>query len=100
MNQQDPFQPGGPNFTPPAQPGGKGKAIAALVLGIGALVIPVPFLDVVMGVVGLVLAISARKEGAGGMGIAGLVLSIIGTVAAFFYTASFLLVLCAVPFLL
>jgi len=79
------------NYTPPppvSQPG-KGKAIAALVLGIVALVLPVPFLDLACGIVGLFFAFSAGKEGyVGGMKTAGLVLSIIGTVSAAIFTLS------------
>ena len=105
MNQQqNPFTPpGGPGFVPPTEPNeaGKGKAIAALVLGICALVLPIPFLDVIMGVVGIVLAVMAKKEGyTGGMATAGLVLSIIGTVSAVIFTFSCGLLWCAAPFML
>ena len=58
----------------------------ALALGIAAMIIPIPVLDVIAGVVGIVLAAQARKTGVGGLAIAGLVVSIIGTVIAFFYT--------------
>lgn len=62
----------------------------ALALGIAALVIPVPVLDVIAGVVGIVLAALARKSGVGGLAIAALVISIIGTVVAIFYTLAVL----------
>jgi len=66
---------------------GKGMAIAALVLGIAAMVLPVPVLDLAVGVTGIVLAILAKKNGfTGGLRTAGFVLSIIGSIAAFFYT--------------
>lgn len=66
---------------------GKGKAIAALVLGIIAIVLPVPFLDLACGIVGLVMAYKSKQEGyITGLRTAGFVLSIIGTVFAAFYT--------------
>ena len=96
MNQQDPFTPP----TGPIMPG-KGKAIASLVLGICAMLIPIPFLDVILGVVGIVLAVMAKKEGyTGGMATAGLVCSIIGTVFAVVFTLSCGLAMCAVPFMM
>jgi len=61
------------------------------VLGICAIVIPIPYLDVVMGVIGLVMAVTARKAGyRGGLATAGLVLSIIGLVFAVWFTLSFI----------
>lgn len=63
-----------------------GKAIAALVLGIVSVVFCFfgvgAIVSVATGIVGLILAIQARKEGTGsnGMAVAGLVLSIIGLI--------------------
>ena len=64
----------------------KGMAIASLVLGIVALIVPIPVLDVIAGIVGLFLAGIAIKHKAGGIAIAGLVLSIVGTINAIFFT--------------
>ncbi|MCL2579644.1 MAG: hypothetical protein FWE32_06390 [Oscillospiraceae bacterium] len=79
---------------------GRGKAIAALILGIVAVLsvtLPVlPFYGSFCGVIGLFMASKAKKEGyRGGLRTAGLVISIIGTalagllllVAAFFVAA-------------
>ena len=61
-----------------------GMAIAALVIGIVTILFLayVPVLGVILGVVGIILAIVARKSGVGGMAIAGLICSIIGTMWA------------------
>lgn len=70
---------------------GKSKAIAALVLGIVAIVMPIPFLDLICGVIGLVLASMAKREGyTEGLRTAGFVLSIIGTVLSGFHALSWL----------
>jgi len=71
-----------PNFTQqPASPPGKGKAIASLVLGIVSLVFPVPFFGLIVGIIGLVMASGARKEGfSGGLQTGGFVCSLIGTI--------------------
>lgn len=51
--------------------------------------LPVPVIDVIIGVLGLIFAIVAKKKGhIGGMSTAGLVLSIIGTVWAIWFTIS------------
>jgi hypothetical protein len=57
-----------------------GKAVAALVLGICSIVVPVWGVGLVLGVIGLVLGIAAKKENPSGMATAGFVLSIIGVV--------------------
>lgn len=74
-------------YTPP--PGsypGKGMSIAALVLGIvaivGGFIIPIPFIDLACAIVALILGVLGRKKakevGApSGIATAGLVLSII-----------------------
>jgi len=70
----------------PKQPA-HGFAIAALVLGIVAMTLPIPVIDIIIGVLGLIFAIVAKRSGhRGGMSTAGLVLSIIGTVWAIWWT--------------
>ncbi|MGN0431727.1 MAG: DUF4190 domain-containing protein [Lachnospiraceae bacterium] len=80
MNQQ-------PVYAAPAAPqGGKGLAIASMVLGIVALVLSccVPYLPIVLALLAVVLGgVSlAKKKGGKGMAIAGLVCGIIGLVPA------------------
>ena len=75
-----------PQIRPPSPPSraeriqsGKNKAIVALVLGIIAIGLPIPILDLACGIIGLVLAIRARNYGfRGGIRTAAFVLSIIG----------------------
>ena len=73
-----------------------GLAIASLVLGIVAIVccfIGLSWLGLILGIVGIVLAVKAKKQNPSGMATAGLVLSIIGTViAAFVFIACVALV--------
>lgn len=60
-----------------------GFAIAALVLGIVSIVfsfIALSWLGLILGIVGIILAVNAKKKNPSGMATAGLVLSIIGTV--------------------
>ena len=61
-----------------------GKAVASLVLGIVSLVCIFfgygALLGIVLGVVGIILGVMARKEAPSGMATAGLVLSIIAIV--------------------
>lgn len=64
---------------------GKGAAIASMVCGIVAIVFwffgVTSILSLVLGIVGLILANNAKKQGfTGGIQTAGFVLSIIGTV--------------------
>jgi len=69
----------------------KNKSIAALILGIAAIVLPVPILDLAAGIVGIVLSVQSKNDGfTGGLRIAGFVLSIIGTIAAASYTLDWL----------
>ena len=61
-----------------------GFAIASLVLGIVSVVfsfigLSVPF-GLVLGIVGIILGVNAKKKNPSGMATAGLVLSIIGTI--------------------
>lgn len=68
MNQQK------QNPIPTAQPQSKGIAIAALVLGIVAIVLCwIPFAGIVLGLIALILGIVGLKQSKG-MGIAGIVL--------------------------
>lgn len=67
-----------------------GYAIAALVLGIVSIVFSffLQWLGLIIGIVGIVLAVVAKKKNPSGMATAGLVLSIIGTVfCALFFIA-------------
>ena len=58
-----------------------GKAVASLVLGIIAVLFcGLPIISVPVSIVGLVLAVMARKEGKSGLATAGLVLSIISLI--------------------
>ena len=59
-----------------------GYAIAALVLGIVSIVFSffLQWLGLILGIVGIILAVIAKKKNPTGMAKAGLVLSIIGTV--------------------
>ena len=70
----------------PVQQPKTGLAIAALICGLFAMFIPVPVLDIIIGVAGIVLSVMARKSGVGGLAIAALVVSIIGTIFAVIFT--------------
>lgn len=67
---------------------GKGKAIASLVLGIigclmcfGFSTVILPILGMIVGIIGLALASSSKKEGfAGGIRTAGFILSILAVI--------------------
>jgi len=68
---------------------GKGKAVASLVLGICAIVLPIPFLDVILAIIGLFMAASAKKEGfSGGLQTAGFVCSLVGLILSILFTAA------------
>jgi len=80
VNQEfQPYQQEEPVTNPNA---GKGLAVAALVMGILALIniwLMVP--GIIFGILGIIFAAVARKQGnTGGMAIAGLIMSIIGLV--------------------
>lgn len=87
-NDYNNFQPGGfPPMPPQGPQPGQGAATGALVCGIVSLVAAILFgwtafialAGMVVGIVGVVLAVNAKKQGYnGGMQTAGLVLSIIG----------------------
>ncbi|MCL2446419.1 MAG: hypothetical protein FWD06_06610 [Oscillospiraceae bacterium] len=60
--------------------------VLSIIFGVLALTLPVPFLDIAFGVAGIVMAAIAGSKGQRGLRIAGLIVSILGTVVAFFYT--------------
>ena len=70
-----PPPPKAPVSQPPPPPEG---ATASLVLGILSLFIP--FIGLVLGIIAIVLGNKARKQPNGGLGTAGFVLGILGTV--------------------
>jgi len=79
-----------PQYPPvkPRQPA-HGFAVASLVLGIVAMTLPLPVIDIIIGVLGLIFAVIAKKRGhQGGMSTAGLVLSILGTIFSVWSTIS------------
>ena len=86
--QQQQYQQ--PQFQPSQFFGGisaKNAAIASLVLGIVALALPIPLLGLAAGIIGIVLANNAKKQGlTSGMVTGGLVCSIVGTALAGLYT--------------
>ena len=67
-----------------AEGGSKGLSIAGLIVGIASLLCcAFPCLNCILGIVGLVLSIIAKKKKAGGPATGGLITSIIGIVASF-----------------
>ena len=92
--------PGAPVSPPPGtyQPPQKDyrkMAITSLVLGICAAVVPIPVLDVIAGIIGIILAAVVRKNEApnrneaSGIAMGALALSIIGTIQALAFTVQF-----------
>jgi len=79
------------NYMHRKQQAGQGEAIASIVLGLIAFTLPIPILDLIIGIAGLVLAYLAKKKGREGIATAGLVISIIGTMAAMIFTFYFLI---------
>jgi len=78
---------------PVRQQPGRTKAIVSLVLGILTIALPIPVVAIILGVVGIVLANASKNDGyIGGLRTAAFVISIIGTIVAFFYTISFFIV--------
>lgn len=58
---------------------GQGKAVASLVLGIiGVVLCQIVFISLPCQIIGLILGILAKRQRAGGMAIAGIVLSCVG----------------------
>jgi len=82
-----------------AKPPAQGMAGAALGLGIAAFVLPIPVLDLILGLVALVLAVMVRSRGnRTNLSTAGLILAIVGTAAAFFHTV-FMVFIFSTPFI-
>lgn len=68
--------------TPKGDPNKNGKAIASLVLGIVSLITwLIPLFGYPTSIIGIILSVSGMKSENKGMGIAGLVMSIIALVA-------------------
>jgi len=65
------------------------RAYIAIVLGVVACVVPVPFLDVACGVVGIILAFTLSKE-VGRLRLNAIILTILGTILAIIFTISWL----------
>ena len=96
--QQPPYaqqyqQPHGQGYGPSPQQASNGLGVAALVVGILALLaFWVPFLGVILGIVALVLGIIGRKRAKsgeasnGGMALAGIITGIVGAVLSITYT--------------
>ena len=77
-----------------AEGGSKGLSIAGLIIGIASLLCcAFPCLNCVLGIVGLILSIIAKKKKAGGPATGGLITSIIGLVAAFIVIVVWLIIL-------
>jgi hypothetical protein len=87
---QAPMQPmqAQPNsgYAPVAQQPKNGLAIAGLVCGIIAMFLPIPFIDIVIGVTGIILAIVAKKQCSTGWFVAALIVSIIGTINSIIFS--------------
>ena len=77
-----------------AEGGSKGLSIAGLIIGIASLLCcAFPCLNCVLGIVGLILSIIAKKKKASGPATGGLITSIIGLVAAFIVIVVWLIIL-------
>ena len=78
-----------PTF-PEREPGEKkplpALAIIGIIFGAFALVVPVPVVDVILGVLGVILSIIALSSGVRALAIVALVLSAIGTFVAIGFT--------------
>lgn len=68
-----------PYYIPAPAGMGQGKAVASLVLGIiGVVLCQIVFISLPCQIIGLILGILAKRQRAGGMAIAGIVLSCVG----------------------
>ena len=91
---QPPPQYGGQYGAPPAGPPppqpekNPNVALAAVSVAFGlfALYVPIAVLDVILGISGIVLAALAMRSGVRALAVAGMVLSIMGTEEAIFFT--------------
>ena len=66
-------------------------ALAGYAVGCGffALFVPIPILDVILGILGIVFAALAIKNGVKGLAISALVISILGIISAITFTIDF-----------
>ena len=79
-----------------AEGGSKGLSIAGLIIGIASLLCcAFPCLNCVLGIVGLILSIIAKKKKSAGPATGGLITSIIGIVAAFIVIIVWLIIIIA-----
>ncbi|MCL2559669.1 MAG: DUF4190 domain-containing protein [Turicibacter sp.] len=76
-----------PNETPNEY---RAMAAWALALGVAAMTVPIPFIDIVAGVFGIILANKAAKNGVRGLATAALIFSIIGTIFSIIFTMNFI----------
>jgi len=78
------------NFTPPETPPrrGKGAAIAAIVLGVFALLFPLPFFNLFFGIVGVGLAAEESSKGTDWLSTVALIVSILGAIWAVFMSGA------------
>ncbi|MCL2522127.1 MAG: hypothetical protein FWE36_04625 [Erysipelotrichales bacterium] len=74
------------NYYYPKKTLGSGEATASIILGAVAFFLPIPVLDIMVGIAGLILGIVARKKGSEGIAVVGIVISIIGTINALIFT--------------
>ena len=71
----------------PEQQANNGLGIVSIILGVISIVLCwLPILGLAAGIIGIFLAVKQRKLTADGLGTAGLVVSIIGTVFSVIYT--------------
>jgi len=89
--------PYAPIPTPPESRPGYGLGIAGLIIGIasGVCLLVFPFIVPIPAILGLVLSIVAKKQGAGGLAIAGIIISAIATVISLVFLAGALMFLMA-----
>ena len=66
-----------------------GLAGYAVGCGFFALFVPIPIIDVILGVLGIVFAALALKSGVKGLAISALVISILGIISAISFTIGF-----------
>ena len=76
-----------PQYPPPfTKKPNRVMAAIAFACGIYSMTLPVPVIDILLGLTGIILAALAMRSGAKGLAIAGLIVSIVGTLFAIFYT--------------
>ena len=89
-------QPYGPPVQPQKNPM---MPLAGVALGFGlfALIIPIPVIDIILGILGAIFAGIAMAKGVKGLAIAALVISIIGTIVALFFNLGVFAMSLSVP---